>query len=63
VNNSVVRNSTITHTNIGIEDSQSAGGNKYVNVTFQSVGETLTVNGGQNGPHVLLEECEYAPPQ
>lgn len=63
VNNSVVRNSTIKQTNIGIEDFLSAGGNKYVNVTFQSVGETLTVNGDQNGPNVLLEQCEYAPPQ
>ena len=63
VNNSIVRNCTITHSNVGIEDDLSAGGNKYLNITFHSVGETLSCAGDQNGINAVLEACEYAPAQ
>jgi parallel beta-helix repeat protein len=44
---STVRNCTFTESDIGIQ-AQSAGGNRYTNNTFSSLGMLLVLYGGQN---------------
>jgi nitrous oxidase accessory protein NosD len=60
VNLSTISNCTFSSADYGIRDFQSAGGNRYNNISFSNAGYPLVAY-GLNGKDVL-QHCQFAPP-
>jgi hypothetical protein len=60
VNSSTVSNCTFGAADFGIEDVESAGGNRYTNDIFTGAGQSLVVYGLQGAAN--LEDCHFAAP-
>jgi hypothetical protein len=62
VNSSTISNCTFHAGVNGIEDTQSAGGNRYMNDTFIGTAEDLFVTGQNNGIPTVLNHCQFDGP-
>ena len=62
VNSSTISNCVFTNETVGIQDTNTAGGNRYVNDSFVFNETPLEISLNLQRPSFLVKDCEFAAP-